>query len=290
MKPIESIAIVVSALSSVFAGAAETSDVLHHHSFKAGETIGYYFEDTDTVFQAVKQDGTIQAGDAVQVEEIQIPVQVQIISASDGLQRQITISPQARYRKSEPSSLASTPFQLLTKLSSNVPPSFSYTYKDDSDALSHLQSIFAKIRGDDVGNFLFFKTQDIHQMQDSAAKVPDGMIPGQVEFIPRHEMPGLGGKFIAAPAQIIYSGTATFNGVKAAYIKAISLGHEFILPQFETFTNFSYTMHIALEGPEQGLMLYGEGQETGTIVTPAGDGNFQPQAMVQRQFSIRLQK
>lgn len=275
---------------SLIASLAHADDAFHHHRFKTGEMIQYDYEDSDTVFAAVLQDGTIQAGDAIKVQEIKIPVGIKVQSQGKGLVRKLTILPLSQYRASPLDSLAQTPFESLTKLIKNLQPSFAYSYKDDTDALNNLQKTFESIRKDKVGGFLFFKIQDIHQMLESTEHIPEGITPGQTHSSPRNERKGLGGKFIVAPGQLIYHGTEIFDGIRSGYFKVISLGHQFSLPEMKTYTNFFFTMHVALEGPDQGLLLFGEGQETATVLKGTDKGNYQPQALLQRQFSIRLHR
>ena len=84
-----------------------------------------------------------------------------------------------------------------------------------------------------------------------------------------------------------------FDGVRSGYFKVITLGHQFAplaSPAMKIYTNFFFTVHVALEGPDQGLMLFGEGQETATVLKESGKGKYLPQALLQRQFSIRLRR
>ena len=150
----------------------------------------------------------------------------------------------------------------------------------------------------DVSTMLFYKTQDIHQMLDSTELIPEGITPGQVHLTPSATTPGLGGVFVGAAEQSIYTGVETFAGQRAAYFKAMALGNHFTpttppgstAPSFFMFTNFTYTLHVALGGAQRGLLLYGEGQETATVLqnTPGGVQS-QPVAVLQRQFRVRLQ-
>lgn len=272
------------------ASHAHSENGFHHHEFKVGEVIRYEFEDSDTSFAAVLRDGTIQAGESTAVQEIRIPVAIELLPNDKSLKRKLTISPLAQYRTGRPEALAGTPFQPLTKLAANIPPSFAYSYKDDADALSNLQKTFDSIRGSETGSFLFFKMQDVHQMQGSTQKIPEGMTPGQTHFSPGHETSGLGGKFISAPEQLLYQGTEVFDGIRSGYFKSISLGHQFSIQKIKTYTNFSYSLHVALEGPYKGLLLFGEGQETATVLEENEKGDYKPAALLQRQFSIRLLK
>jgi hypothetical protein len=266
---------------------ANADDGIRHHQYKPGETINYFYEDTDTTYSTSTRDGTVQAADSVQIQEIQIPVTIKLQQKNNASVRTLTISPEARFRTSSPGALSQTPFQPIGNLIKDFPP-FSYSYDDDTQALDHLQDTFAIMRKNEVGNFMFFKVQDIHQMQESAQKIPEGITPGQTHFSPRQQREGLGGKFVAAPGQLIYQGIEILNGEKAAYFKVISLANVFTTTSFKTYTNFSFTMHVALAGPHQGLLLFGEGQETATVFK-SNDKIFQPVAVLQRQFSIRLQ-
>lgn len=281
-------AFVAAAFLGRIPAPAQAEDSIHHHRYAKGERIEYAFEDTDTTFLAALKDGTIQAGEPVGTQEIRIPVSVEI--SSDGL-RKMTISRSASYRSAPPGDLSASSFTSVSALDKSIPKEISYSYRDDGDALDHLQITFAAIRkSSEVGGFLFYKMEDVHQMQESAAKIPEGLLPGQEHVSPGHEREGLGGKFVAAPSRTIYQGTETFNGTKAAYLKVISLGHEFVLPGMKVYTNFFFTMHIGLEGPSQGLLLFGEGQETATVLNEKGKGDYAPQAILQRQFSIRLSR
>lgn len=280
-------ACLLAALACALAAPARADDAFRHHAYVPGETIQFDFEDTDTVFQTTATDGVIQAGPAVKVQEIRIPVSIEVSSGARGPQRRLTISPAARYRTGAPAVLSQAAFAPLAELDKNVPPSFSYSYRDDTDALNNLQNTFAAVRKGEIGSFLFYKMEDVHQMQESVEKFPEGMRPGDVSLSAGHEREGLGGKFVAAPAQIIYRSTETYEGTKAGYFKAVSLGHRFSLPSLKVYTNFFFTVHVALEGPRKGTLLFGEGQETATVLQEDAKGEFHPTAILQRQFSIR---
>ena len=277
---------------SAAAVQGSTDAGIHHHHFADGEVLRFFYEDTDTVFQTVGVDGTIQAGNGIEVQEMQIPVDIQVRAQDGGLMRALTILPEAQYREAAPNALAQTQFQILPPLIPGYQTDFSYTYKDDTDAMSRLQDIFSSIRSTNVGSFLFFKDQDIHQMQQSAEQIPEGLLPGPTSFTEPHDVPGLGGDFKAAASQLIYQGVQDLEGQRAGYFKVISLGNQFTTSTMTTFTNFFFTMYVALDGPKQGLLLDGEGQETATVLqpTPAGSasGGFTPLVALQRQFSIRL--
>lgn len=278
----------IASLVWALASSARADDARRPHSFAAGETLRYDFEDTDTTFSTVMKDGTIQAAAPISVKEIRIPVTIAVSRDGEKLVRRMTISPSADYRESRPGDLAATPFRPVIELDTGVPSSFSYVYADDKDALDHLQKTFENIRKGDIGGFLFYKMEDVHQMQESAANIPEGILPGQTHATPGHERRGLGGRFVAASSFLIYRSTETYDGVKAGYFKASSLGHEFSIPSLKAYTNFCFTMHVALEGPARGLLLFGEGQETATALRGDGKGAFTPAAILQRQFSIRL--
>jgi hypothetical protein len=131
--------------------------------------------------------------------------------------------------------------------------------------------------------------QDVHQMQESTERLPEGLTPGGTHFSPREERQGLGGDFVSPPGQVIYQGTETWAGLRAGYVKAIALGLRFKTGPLTVYTNFFYTLHVGLEGAFQGLLLYGEGQETANVFNKdAKTGANKPTAVLQRQFSIRL--
>lgn len=279
--------VILAAAACLLAATASTAaEVFRRHQYSDGETVRFMFEDTDTVFLTTKKDGTIQAGDPVKVQEIRIPVFIEVSSSATASSRRLTISPLAASRSALPARLSDTPFKALNELDPAVPASFSYSYRDDTDALDHLQKTFEGIRKSETGSLLFYKMEDVHQMQESAERIPEGMSPGQSRTTARHEREGLGGKFIAAPAQMIFQSTETFNGTQAGYFKVISLGHEFSGEGLKTYTNFFFTMHVALEGPKRGLLLFGEGQETATVLKDSRKG-LAPLVILQRQFSIR---
>lgn len=286
---------------------AFAADKIVRHSFHTGESLHYTFEDTDSVFLIAELDGTLQAGQGYRIQEIQIPVNIQINSVQGELQRRLTLnSSDVLFRESTPpSGLNNASFQSILKFSKLVPSTITYSYETDAKALSELSTIFAKqygidpklaenlaeqIQNDKGASFLYLKMEDVHQMQASVEKIPEGMLPGQASFTDRHNEDGLGGKFIAAPSQLVYEKVVTLNGVRCAYLKSASLGHEFIQEAAgrKTFTNFTFSFHIALEGPHKGLMILGEGQETATVFSKTDSGAVQEQAILQRQFSIRM--
>ena len=171
---------------------ARADDAFRHHQYKPGEIIKYDYEDTDTIFAAIQRDGTIQAGDSLLIKEIRIPVKIEFNAKGQALERTLTISPDTVYRQAAPATLTQTPFKPV------LPKSFSYSYRDDTDALDHLQETFAQLKKEEVGKFLFFKTQDIHQMQESTDRIPEGLAPGETKFSARQKRAGLGGDFAFA--------------------------------------------------------------------------------------------
>jgi hypothetical protein len=290
---------------SIVSFSAEAADEFHHHQFKAGEEYQYQFEDTDTVFPATQLDGVVQPGDGYRVQEVHIPVSIEVHQVNNELERQLHFSRQPEFREGiPPSTLAATPFTPVRNFSKLIPQDLQYSYKNDSAALLTLDSVFAHLYGiqlasnvpffkqiqdDKGGSFLFFKMQDIHQMQASVEQIREGISPGQTAFTQRHDVPGLGVPFKAAPSQLIFEKVEYLDGTRCGYFKVISLGNEVIQSDTErTFTNFFYTLHVALEGPHQGQLLLGEAQETANIYAKGGDGSFGLQAVLQRQFSIRL--
>ena len=259
------------------------------HHYAAGETLHYRYEDTDTTFAAGRKDGMIVPGAPVRVQEIRIPVAIKVLRGAHGLERELTISPAACYRAGAPGEFSKAPCQALHAADKNIPEAFSYRYQDDTAALNAMQDIFAKIRKSPVGSFLFYKMEDVHQMQESVEKIPAGMRPGQMKSSPGHERGGLGGKFVSGSSQILYESTETYDGVKAGYFKATNLGNRFSVPSakgLKIYTNFSFTAHVALAGPRRGLLLFGEGQETAYVLRKDGTGIYQPEVILQRQFSI----
>lgn len=272
----------------LLAAGTARAQALRRHRFLAGETLRYDYEDTDLSYQALPKDGTVQAGNAFDVQEIRLPVEITVSSDSGGLTRSLTLSAAADYREAPPSRLGDTPFKPIARLDAGIPSGFSYAYKSDSDALDRLQDIFADIRRSELGSFLFFKMEDVHQMLGSAATIPDGLLPGRTQLSPARRTQGLGGDFVAAAAHLLYVSTETFGGAPAAYFQVASLGHEFSLPGLKVYSDFTFSMHVALEGPEQGLLLFGEGQETATILKLGPERSPLPQVVLQRQFSIRL--
>lgn len=278
-------------------------DRFHPHQFRSGEVLEYQFEDTDTIFLPRTVDGTTQAGDTYRIQEIHIPVKVEAKVVSGQLLRNLTVV-NATFREGlPPQSLGAKSFEPIGNFSKLIPKSVSFSYPNNRAALDNLESTFRKLYGvqpdkdpakkfaeqiqsDVGGGFLFFKVQDVLQMQESVETIKDGAEPGQVFFTERHNRDGLGGIFIVAPSQMIYENVVVLNGVRCAYFKSISLGHEYIQKVRKTFTNFFFTAHVALEGPNKGLLVLGEGQETATVFT--NEEKPQVQAYVQRQFSIRL--
>jgi hypothetical protein len=63
----------------------------------------------------------------------------------------------------------------------------------------------------------------------------------------------------------------------------------FRTPAITTYTNFFFSMHVGLDGARRGVLLYGEAQETATVLQEdASSHTLRPLALLQRQFSIAL--
>ena len=78
-------------VSTLIAISAFADSAFHHHDWQPGEQINYYYEDTDTTFTASQQDGVAQPGDAVQIQEIHIPVSVSLyMNGTEGRHRMLS--------------------------------------------------------------------------------------------------------------------------------------------------------------------------------------------------------
>lgn len=289
-------ALSLTACVSAPANAAATttsSDAIQRHEFHAGERFTYEYDDTDIDFCGSAKSGIPVASQPQNMQQIKIPVDIAIKSDGKILTRDLTMLSQAQYREGTAAKIAEVKFTQISTLIKAMPTPFTYSYTDEGTVLSHLFSTFQDLFknpnfvSDPTTQFLFFKMQDVHQMQMSAFSVPTGMKPGDSYITPAHETPGLGGKFTSGSSHYIYVATEKMDGVRVAQIRATDLGNEFSNESFKVYTNFTFTMYIALEGPKQGLLVLGTGQETAFPVSATPNDQC-GQTILQRQFSIRL--
>lgn len=206
----------------------------------------------------------------------------------------MTILDSSMYRRGSADSLTSVAFSPISTLLKGIPHPLSYHYPDESFALTHLFDLFkgafsgANVMSDPVSQFLFFKMQDVHQMQASALGLRDGFVPGQSYVIAGKATTGLGGNFTSGDAFYEYVGVQQMENHRVALIRVNDLGNQFSTKAMHVYTNFTYQMLIALDGPKRGLLMSGSGQETAYPVMSQPSGECH-QPVLQRQFSITLQ-
>jgi hypothetical protein len=269
------------------------SDALAPHVFQAGETFIYDYDNTDTAYCADIVGHIAIAKVPQATQQIKIPVRIDILKSEDSISHKLTALSEASYRNGDAAALTDVPFRRLSELIDKFPAELTYTYPDEKSGLSHLFDLFGAAVQDanfivaPLKQILFFKMQDIHQMQASAIGLKDGLLPGNSYVIPSHKTTGLGGKFIGGTAQYLYVGTENVGGVRAALIRVNDLGNRFSTANQKAVTNFTFSMYVALEGPAKGLLISGSGQETAFPVQHKPDHQC-AQPILQRQFSIHL--
>ena len=272
---------------------SSTKNAIHTHIFRDGESFLYNYDDTDITYCGDLKGGITVATDPLAIQQIKIFTKTDVSGPADNLSHKIGILSGTEFREADASKFGAAQFSPVSKLIKNYPASMSYSYPSESYALSHLFDLFKTSTGnpgfmaDPVSQILFFKTQDVHQMQDSALEVHDGLMPGESYITPAHDTQGLGGKFTGGPAQYLYVDTEKLDGVNVAQVRVTNLGNQFSTDSVNVFTNFTFTMYIALEGSKKGLLISGTGQETAYPKQSKPDDQC-PHPVLQRQFSIRL--
>lgn len=273
--------------------ASPQTDTIRPHVYKSGEVLRYHYDDSDTTYCGALKDGVVLAAIPLQVTQLDLQVRLEVRQTKSGLEHVMTVLDQTGYRKVNPGSAATVPFQPIAKLVASFPKPFSYAYKDESSALANLFSLFkgvfsgVRFMANPVSKFLFFKVQDVHQMLASADKIHSGFAPQEMYVVHGKAQSGLGGSFTSGDALYEYVGVREKEGHRFALIRVNDLGNQFSTGSMQVITNFTYQMLIALNGPQAGLLIDGNGQETAypKSATPSVEC---PHPVLQRQFSISL--
>ena len=280
----KAIAAFLISLYSTFSFAAET---VQQHQYQPGETLSYFFEDTETDFSGEFKDGIFQPTNLYAMQELRIPYDISIVKVdADGkTERQLKFQ-DAFYRGGEPAAFSSSSLSHVSDIVPNFPKDFSYNYLSDGGVISKLVQIYGPYLGNEVGQFVYYKAMDIHTIQSVIDSIPSTLQVGQIKQSSAIEIDlGNGDKFHNGPTTILFQRIDVVDGVKMGFFKVVTVGNIFIpKKRNQSFTNYQYTFHVALEGKYQGLLVDGDLQET--IVAPNSDTG--KPVLIQRQLSVKL--
>lgn len=258
---------------------AASSQAVSQHAYRQGEVIGYFFEDTDLIFDASVHDGVLLPGNLKEVHELQIPFSVTVTTDSMGGLRRTLRFQGGQYRKGDKVGISTTSLRALSGLIPGFPSDFSYDYGSDSQAIRVAGQAYAPFTKDAIGSFVYYKALDIHTIPSVIENIPGTLEPGGFteKKAAAIELPN--GTFHNAPASMLYQRVEVIDGVRCAWFKVVTMGNDFTMPTETLYTNYQYTFAVPLEGPKAGLLLRGELQET--VLRPPG-------IIIQRQLSMTL--
>lgn|GEM_PF-2315182 len=262
-------------------GVARSSAVVQHAYIK-GETLKYYFEDTDYSYDSSLEDGVLRARTPRQIAGLRVFLKVRVVDMSSGTARRRVEFGGGAYRAAEVEKYNETPAVPLSSAIPGFPPDFGYEYDSDGKIVNGTAGFFQPFLSSEAGAFVYYKTMDIHTFQSIIDTISDIQKPGEISVRPAKDIQLGFGVFRNAASIRTYDRIETVEGIRCAVFKVATLGNEFRAEkQAEPLrTDYQLTMFVPLEGRYRGLLLRGDLQEY----------VFQKQdTVVLRQLSMTLQ-
>lgn len=272
-------------------GTLYGSGQLVHHPYKKGEVIEFDFENSENMYRSIQdpQFGIIPH-ELIGIEELHVRVRITVLDASASVpQKQMEIVA-ATMRSSLGHDFSvrrfnKTQFVPITDLIPNFPANFRYTYSTDSQAVrTELLKGMAPYLKNQVAWTLYYKLLDIHTFQSTIDSIPNTLQPGQVHQGKTTQI-NLGGQiFVNNAPTINYEKSFNTHGKEFAYFKDATVGNSFEASNGSKFrTHYTHSFSVSLDGRYQGLLEYGELQET---VFGELTGETEPY-FLQRQLSMK---
>lgn len=257
---------------------------LSQHRYIQGENLTYIFEDTETTFEAVPQDGVLQPTALQKVQELQISFAIAINAKPGGGMRRVLQFQDGFYREGSTTTFSTASLKALAELIPKFPDHFSYEYQSDSQAISITGKAYAPYMANPIGSFVYYKALDVHTIQSVIDNIPNTLKPGELLEKSAKDIKLPAGVFHNASTAILYQRIVPCQAVRCAFFKVVTMGNNFSMPgetggTQKLYTNYQYTFYVPLEGPKTGLLLRGELMETVTVP---------PKMIIQRQLSMEL--
>lgn len=272
-------------------GAVNKSSHLVHHRYQKGEIIDFDFENSENMYRSIRdpQFGIIPQ-ELMGIEELHVRVRITVLDTSGSApQKQMEIV-EATMRSSlghdfSVSHYNKAEFVPITELIPNFPKHFRYTYTTDSQAVrTELLKGMAPYLKNQVAWTLYYKLLDIHTFQSTIDSIPVTLKPGQVHQGETTHINLAGQIFVNNAPTINYEKRFNNQGTKFAYFKDATMGNSFEAMNGSKFrTNYTHSFSVSLDGHHQGLLEYGELQET---VFGELAGETEPY-FLQRQLSMK---
>lgn len=269
--------------SSAPAVSDARNQTLAQHHYVDGEKSLYFFEDTETTFDAGLEGGVLQPRALRLIQELQIPFSIEVKADSEGKLRRILRFQGGSYREGEPLTFSTVAFKSLPDVIPGFPPDFSYDYEADAKAIkTALPQAYGPYLGNRLGQFVYYKALDIHTFQAKIDRLPDTLRPEGLVQTKAMNVDLPDGIFHNAGDMILDERIVMFRGLRCAYFKGVTMGNKYSLKDRrgpKIYTNYQYTFYVPLEGPKAGLLLRGDMQETVTVP---------PKSVLQRQLSMEM--
>lgn len=233
------------------------------HVYGKGETLRYFFEDTDYLYDAKLEDGLMRAKAPRRISGVRVNLTVSVLDVSSGTARRRVEFSSGAYRSAEAEKYNQTPFVSLSSAIPGFPPDFGYEYDSDAKIVNRTAGFFQPFLSSEAGVFVYYKTMDIHSFQSIIDTISDAQRAGEIAMRPAKDIPLGFGVFKNAASIRSYDRIETVEGIRCAVFKVATLGNEFRKEKSggSLRTDYQLTMYVPLEGEYRGLLLRGDLQE-----------------------------
>lgn len=256
------------------------------HQYKAGESWEYFFEDSEGTFLTKSVDGLPRADMPMKFEEMQIRLRITILGVEAGVPKKRVELLEVSFRELKPEQIQTgetVPLVPVQSLIPGFPKPFAYEFAvDEGRIVEELHRYFEPYLENPVGLFLYYKLLDVHTFQGTMDHLPPEA-PGHVGIGASRDIPLKDGVFHNhAPVRLLQR-IDRLGGTRQAFYKVMTLGNHYaptMLPK-PMDTNYRFTFHVPVEGPNRGIIYDGDLQEEITL-------RHAP-IIIQRQLSITLQ-
>jgi hypothetical protein len=246
-------------------GAARAADGgIARHSYRKGETLRYYFEDTDYVYDAKPEAGLLRPKTLRSISGVRVNLRIRVVGVSSGTARRRIEFSDGLYRSAAPKKYNQAPSISLSSAIPGFPSDFGYEYDSDGKIVNRTGAFFAPYLSSEAGTFVFYKTMDIHTFQSIIDDISSAQRPGDIVIKPPKKIPLDFGVFRNGSSVQTYDRVDIVDGIRCAVFKVATPGNTFKDKNSKApiRTDYQLTMFVPLEGEYRGLLLRGDLQES----------------------------
>lgn len=264
MSSIFSGLLILSPYTAKAADGVPPPSAVVQHVYSKGETLKYFFEDTDYLYDAKLEDGFVRATAPHRITSLRVGLKISVVDVSSGTALRRVEFSGGGYRSAVPEKYNQTPFVSLSSAIPGFPPDFGYVYESDAKIVNRTAGFFQPFLSSEAGVFVYYKTMDIHSFQSIIDTLSPDQKPGEIAVRPAKEIPLGFGVFKNASSIRSYDRIETMDGVRCAVFKVATPGNRFQKAKSgdSMRTDYQLTMFVPLEGEYRGLLLRGDLQET----------------------------